>query len=107
MITLQLSAAARAIDGQLRGADLHFNGVSTDTRSLRRGQLFFALRGPNGVETVGGIELKRSSVLTGNLARFTTDLRSLVPEIPATEAELATKAQRRIAAEESLIRAPL
>lgn len=47
MITLQLSAAARAIDGQLRGADLHFTGVSTDTRSLRRGQLFFALRGPN------------------------------------------------------------
>lgn len=47
MITLQLSEAATAIDGQLRGADLRFTGVSTDSRSLHPGQLFFALRGPN------------------------------------------------------------
>ncbi len=47
MITLRLSEAAAAIDGHLRGEDPRFTGVSTDTRSLRAGQLFFALRGPN------------------------------------------------------------
>lgn len=42
-----LSAAAEAMHGELRGADGRFTGVSTDTRSLRRGELFVALSGPN------------------------------------------------------------
>ena len=42
-----LSAAAAAMQGVLHGADRVFDGVSTDTRTMSRGQLFFALAGPN------------------------------------------------------------
>lgn len=47
MISGTLSAAARAMNGSLHGADRSFSGVSTDTRSIRAGQLFVALEGPN------------------------------------------------------------
>jgi transglutaminase-like putative cysteine protease len=67
----------------------------------------FSVRGPSGKEVVGGMELTRASDLAGGVARFTTDVRSLAPEISVTEAEAATRSQRRIAAEDSLIRAPL
>jgi len=47
VISLRLSDAASAISAALEGEDGLFTGVSTDTRSLSAGQLFFALRGPN------------------------------------------------------------
>lgn len=74
---------------------------------LPKGGAGFTIRGPSGQETIGGMELVRASVIEGGVARFTTDLRSLRPEIPADEAEAATRALRRVAAEDSLIRAPL
>ena len=42
-----LSAAADSMHGQLLGNDRNFDGVSTDTRTLREGELFVALEGPN------------------------------------------------------------
>lgn len=42
-----LSAAADSMHGQLLGNDRIFDGVSTDTRTLREGELFVALEGPN------------------------------------------------------------
>jgi UDP-N-acetylmuramoyl-tripeptide--D-alanyl-D-alanine ligase len=42
-----LSEAAKSMSGVLHGSDRQFAGVSTDTRSLRDGELFFALQGPN------------------------------------------------------------
>lgn len=66
----------------------------------------FTVRGPNGTETVGGLELKRASAIKDGVATFVVETRSLVPEIPASEAEAATRAMRRIAADDSLIRAP-
>ncbi|MDJ0709339.1 MAG: UDP-N-acetylmuramoyl-tripeptide--D-alanyl-D-alanine ligase [Woeseiaceae bacterium] len=42
-----LTEAAIAMNGQLHGADREFAGVSTDTRTIREGELFFALQGPN------------------------------------------------------------
>ena len=42
-----LAAAAESINGTLYGSDHEFDGVSTDTRTLRRGELFVALQGPN------------------------------------------------------------
>jgi UDP-N-acetylmuramoyl-tripeptide--D-alanyl-D-alanine ligase len=42
-----LSTAARFVDGTLHGNDRAFNGVSTDTRTLRGDELFVALSGPN------------------------------------------------------------
>mgnify|MGYP001822843086 CR=1 FL=1 len=41
----RLSMVADSVGGELVGADRPFDSVSTDTRSLRPGQLFFALRG--------------------------------------------------------------
>ena len=42
---MMLSEVAQVLDGSLIGADVHFNGVSTDTRSVIAGELFIALRG--------------------------------------------------------------
>jgi UDP-N-acetylmuramoyl-tripeptide--D-alanyl-D-alanine ligase len=42
-----LSEAAKSMNGVLHGDDRNFAGISTDTRTLRDGELFFALQGPN------------------------------------------------------------
>jgi UDP-N-acetylmuramoyl-tripeptide--D-alanyl-D-alanine ligase len=42
-----LSVAADYMHGQLSGVDRIFEGVSTDTRTLQKGELFVALQGPN------------------------------------------------------------
>ena len=44
---MTLAAAATVLHGTLRGTDAEFSGVSTDTRTLERGDLFVALVGPN------------------------------------------------------------
>ena len=41
----RLSMVAEAVGGKLYGRDAEFDAVSTDTRSLQPGELFFALRG--------------------------------------------------------------
>jgi len=46
-MSMLLSEAAVAMKGVLHGAERSFEGVSTDTRTLRRDELFFALSGPN------------------------------------------------------------
>lgn len=50
-----LATAAVFMNGDLHGADRSFSGVSTDTRTLQRGELFIALQGPNfdGCDYVG------------------------------------------------------
>jgi UDP-N-acetylmuramoyl-tripeptide--D-alanyl-D-alanine ligase len=47
MMAMQLSEAARVLDGRRSGRDVGFCGISTDTRKLLPGSLFFALQGPN------------------------------------------------------------
>ena len=47
MIEGTLAAAAHIMDGTLHGPDHSFVGISTDTRTLQKDQLFFALQGPN------------------------------------------------------------
>ena len=47
MMTLALSEAARVLDAVQHGDDVTFAGLSTDTRSLGKGNLFVALQGPN------------------------------------------------------------
>jgi len=42
-----LSLAAKSMNGVLHGDDRQFRGISTDTRTVRNGELFFALQGPN------------------------------------------------------------
>ena len=54
-MNLTLASAADSMHGTLHGSDCVFNGVSTDSRTLRSGELFFALSGPNfdGGEFIG------------------------------------------------------
>ncbi len=47
MISGTLQDAASIMNAELRGSDAPFSGVSTDSRAIRAGELFFALRGPN------------------------------------------------------------
>lgn len=47
MMTMHLSEAAHVLDAKQWGADVTFKGISTDTRTLREGNLFIALQGPN------------------------------------------------------------
>jgi UDP-N-acetylmuramoyl-tripeptide--D-alanyl-D-alanine ligase len=47
MTRLRLSEAAVLLEGTLQGDDASFSALSTDTRQLREGELFIALRGPN------------------------------------------------------------
>ncbi len=42
---MQLAEAANAMHGELRGNDVAFDAVSADSRTIRRGDLFVALRG--------------------------------------------------------------
>jgi UDP-N-acetylmuramoyl-tripeptide--D-alanyl-D-alanine ligase len=63
MIEGTLSQAAEILRGTLHGGDNPFCGVSTDTRTLSAGQLFFALRGPNydGEEFIGRAAAARAA----------------------------------------------
>ncbi len=45
MIALSLTEVAAALNGELHGNNARFNGVSTDTRTLKEGALFVALKG--------------------------------------------------------------
>ena len=47
MSGMRLAELAAWADGELKGADVPVGGVSTDTRSLRDGELFVALEGEN------------------------------------------------------------
>lgn len=47
MMTMTLMEAARLLSGTLSGDNARFTAVSTDTRTLRPGDLFVALKGPN------------------------------------------------------------
>jgi UDP-N-acetylmuramoyl-tripeptide--D-alanyl-D-alanine ligase len=46
-MNMTLETAAQAMQGVLHGADCQIDRVSTDTRTLQGGELFFALQGPN------------------------------------------------------------
>lgn len=46
MIESTLARASECMTGRLRGVDAAFRGISTDSRSVRERELFFALEGP-------------------------------------------------------------
>ncbi len=46
MMEGRLSSASEIMQGRLHGSDATFCGISTDSRSVRARELFFALRGP-------------------------------------------------------------
>ena len=58
-----LTFAAESMHGTLHGEDVTFRGVSTDSRTLQSGELFFALQGPNfdGTEFVSVAEERQAA----------------------------------------------
>ena len=76
-----LSVAATSMRGVLRGDDRAFDGVSTDTRTIRDGELFFALQGPNfdGHDYVGAAKESGaaaavvSAIVDADIAQITVD----------------------------------
>ena len=61
---MRLSRIALALDAELIGADATFGSVTTDSRKIRRGDLFIALRG----EKFDGYEYVMSSLQSGAVA---------------------------------------
>jgi UDP-N-acetylmuramoyl-tripeptide--D-alanyl-D-alanine ligase len=61
---MRLSEAAAALGGRTSGADALFTGVSTDSRALRPGDLFVALRG----ERFDGHQFLETAATTGAAA---------------------------------------
>ena len=92
-----LSAAAEAMHGRLIGDDAGFAGVSTDTRSIGRGELFVALTGPNfdGAEFVA--EARRRGATGAVVARRVDDTlpQILVDDTRKALGELAAHWRRQ------------
>jgi len=76
-----LALAADCMNGSLHGSDREFAGISTDTRSIRDGELFFALHGPNfdGRDYVGKAKANGaagavvSGLVEDDIAQITVD----------------------------------
>jgi len=100
MIECTLSAAATAMRGSLHGDDMEFRGISTDTRSLKAGELFFALRGPNfdGTEFIGAAA---SASAAGAVVERDVDARIarvVVPDSRVALGDLASAWRRKMPA---------
>jgi len=86
MMAMQLSEAAQVLAGSRTGADVPFLGVSTDTRQLQPGALFFALQGPN-FDGHGFIEAARErGAVAAAVAR---PCQSALPQIEVADTRLA------------------
>jgi hypothetical protein len=66
----------------------------------------FSVRGLTGKERIGGYELERTAQIRDNTAVFTTEQRSVTPEISYADAQAANATIRDERDEETLVRAP-
>ena len=86
MMAMQLSEAAQVLAGRYTGTDVPFLGVSTDTRQLQPGSLFFALQGPN-FDGHGFVEAAREQGAVA--AAVTRCCQSVLPQIEVADTRLA------------------
>jgi UDP-N-acetylmuramoyl-tripeptide--D-alanyl-D-alanine ligase len=93
MTTRTLGGFARACGGRLAGADRPYTGVSTDTRALRAGELFVALKGPrfDGHEFIGAAEQAGAA---GAVVENALGSRLAQIVVSNSEAALASAARR-------------
>jgi len=65
MISLSLELVAEDLDAELVGEDLTFTGCSTDSRSIKEGELFVALHGPSfdGHDFISDAETKGAAAV--------------------------------------------
>ncbi|MDX2457153.1 MAG: UDP-N-acetylmuramoyl-tripeptide--D-alanyl-D-alanine ligase, partial [Gammaproteobacteria bacterium] len=86
MMAMQLSEAAQVLAGRYTGTDLAFQGVSTDTRQLVPGALFFALQGPN-FDGHRFVEMAREQGAVA--AAVARPCQSALPQIEVADTRLA------------------
>ncbi len=91
-MTLPLSEAAHVLNAVQYGADVTFAGLSTDTRTIRKGNLFVALQGPN----FDGHDYLQQAQCKGAVAA--TVSRVVVGALPQIEVEDTRIALGRLAA---------
>jgi UDP-N-acetylmuramoyl-tripeptide--D-alanyl-D-alanine ligase len=95
-----LSVFARACGGQLFGPDRAYTGVSTDTRTLKPGELFVALHGPrfNANDFVAAAETAGAAgaVVDARLERPLPQILVKDTQLALTNAAAAWRAQFRI-----------
>ena len=88
----RLSEVARAAGGRLAGADAGFAGVSTDSRTLARGDLFFALPG----ERFDGHAFVAAAAERGAAgAVVEREMRSGIPQVVVPGVQAALEASAR------------
>ncbi|HVC10367.1 MAG TPA: UDP-N-acetylmuramoyl-tripeptide--D-alanyl-D-alanine ligase [Burkholderiales bacterium] len=90
---MSLGEAAQALGAQLAGADVRFGGVSTDSRSLRSGELFVALRG----ERFDGHAFLDAARQAGAAAAVVDRAFTGAPPLPALVVEDTRSALGRLA----------
>ncbi|MBS1269114.1 MAG: UDP-N-acetylmuramoyl-tripeptide--D-alanyl-D-alanine ligase [Gammaproteobacteria bacterium] len=73
-----LSEVAEGVGGRLIGRDTRIQGVSTDTRTLNRGELFVALKGPS-FDGDAFVEAARDAGAAGAIVQ--ADMESVLPII--------------------------
>ena len=85
-MTMPLSEAARALQVDYSGQDVVFSGVSTDTRSLSKGNLFVALQGPN---FDGHDYLRRAAELGAAAAATSKAVDAALPRLQVADTRMA------------------
>ncbi len=90
---MTLAQAAAVLNGELRGADVRFSGVCTDSRSLKRGDLFVALRG----ERYDGHDFVAGAAAAGAVAAL-VDRAHAAAALPVAAVDDTTRALGRLAA---------
>ena len=87
MMAMQLSEAAKVLDGSCYpSADVAFHGVSTDSRTLEAGALFFALQGPN---FDGHQYLQQAQAQGAAAATVSKDCETEMPLLKVSDTRLA------------------
>jgi len=83
---MQLNQLARITAGELRGQDVEFASVSIDTRTLKLGDLFFAISGPR----FDGHEFVAQAAAGGACAVVVErELESSLPQVIVADARIA------------------
>jgi UDP-N-acetylmuramoyl-tripeptide--D-alanyl-D-alanine ligase len=85
---MTLGEAAAVLGAQLRGEDVTFTRVSTDTRALKAGDLFVALRGEN-FDAHDFLEQARSAGAVGALTAKTHTAALPLPSVVVEDTRLA------------------
>jgi UDP-N-acetylmuramoyl-tripeptide--D-alanyl-D-alanine ligase len=94
-----LAALAQTVGGRLHGADAPFDSVSTDTRSLQPGQLFFALKGgsTDGAAFVGEAARRGAAGAVVNARQSAPVSQVEVPDTRLALGQFARAWRRRFA----------